>query len=179
MTSKRESGSASVDAPRVGSAELDALMHDHADTVYRMAMGIVRDPALADDVLQETLIRAWRSGPLDDDGRVPRAWLLKVARNVAISMLRSRREVVVGPESLPEHETLGVSRTVEGRHALADLWRALSVLNEDDRTLVVLREMDGLSYDELSELLGMPLATVKTRLFRARRTLQKSMEEWR
>ena len=58
--------------------------------MYRLALSIVRDPALADDVVQETLIKAWRAAPLDADGSVPRAWMTKVARNTAISMLRTR-----------------------------------------------------------------------------------------
>ena len=159
---------------------LDALIADHAGAVYRFALSIVRDPSLADDVVQETMIKAWRAGPVDDDGTIPRAWLFRVARNTAISMLRSRRDVVLGPESLPDDSSgPGVSRTVEGRAAIADLWDALSLLNEDDRALVVLRELDGMSYEEMADLLGMPLTTVKTRLFRARRVLARSLEEWR
>ncbi len=159
---------------------LDGLIATHASAVYRFALSIVRDPALADDVVQETMIKAWRSAPTEADGTVPRAWLFRVARNTAISMLRSRRDVVLGPEALPDGSSgPGVSRTVEGRAALADLWDALNVLNEDDRALIVLRELDGMSYEEMAELLGLPLSSVKTRLFRARRVLAKSMEEWR
>lgn len=150
----------------------------HAAVVYRLALSIVRDPALADDVVQETLIKAWRGAPVDADGSVPRAWLMKVARNTAISLLRGRREDLYGDDAPEQASAITVARTVEGRAALGDLRGALDRLDEDARTLIVLREVDGLSYDEIAAAMDLPLPTVKTRLFRARQTLKRALEEW-
>lgn len=176
----RESAATSGSTRRSIAPEmLRAAIDQHAAVIYRLALSIVRDPALADDVVQETLIKAWRSAPLDPDGSVPRAWMSKVARNTAISMLRSRREHPIADDHLPERASgLTVSRTVEGRAALSDLRQALDLLDTDARALVVLREIDGMSYEEIASAMDLPLPTVKTRLFRARQSLKRALEAW-
>jgi RNA polymerase sigma-70 factor (ECF subfamily) len=158
---------------------LRAAIDQHAAVVYRLALSIVRDPSLADDVVQETLIKAWRSAPLDPDGSVPRAWMTKVARNTAISMLRTRREDPTESARLPERVSrLTPARAVEGRAALGELRHALDRLDPDARTLIVLREIDGLSYEDIAAAMDLPLPTVKTRLFRARQQLKRALEGW-
>jgi RNA polymerase sigma-70 factor (ECF subfamily) len=167
-------------APPPSPEDLRAVVDAHAAAVYRVAVSVVHDGSLAEDVVQETMIKAWRHAPLDDSGQIPRAWLLRVARNTAISLLRSRREDLHGPDTLPEAaETSETIRTVEGRAALDDLWVALGRLDEDARSLIVMREVDDLSYEEIAEATGLPLPTVKTRLFRARRALKDALKEWR
>jgi RNA polymerase sigma-70 factor (ECF subfamily) len=167
-------------APRVSAPELlQAAIDEHAGVLYRLALSIVRDPALADDVVQETLIKAWRHAPVDGHGTVPRAWLMRVARNTAISLLRTRREDMYGDDAIPERPSgITVARTVEGRAALDDLRRALETLDEDARALIVLREIDGLSYEDIAAAMELPLPTVKTRLFRARQALKRALEAW-
>jgi RNA polymerase sigma-70 factor, ECF subfamily len=158
---------------------LRAAIDQHAAVVYRLALSIVRDPALADDVVQETLIKAWRSAPLDADGSVPRAWMTKVARNTAISMLRTRREDPTASDRLPERVSkLTPARAVEGRAALGELRRALDRLDEDARTLIVLREIEGMTYEDIAAAMDLALPTVKTRLFRARQQLKRALEGW-
>jgi RNA polymerase sigma-70 factor, ECF subfamily len=158
---------------------LRAAIDQHAAVVYRLALSIVRDPSLADDVVQETLIKAWRAAPLDEHGSVPRAWMTKVARNTAISMLRTRREDPMADDRLPDRAT-GVTpaRTVEGRAALGELRVALDHLDQDARTLIILREVDGMTYEDIAAAMDLPLPTVKTRLFRARQQLKRAMEGW-
>ncbi|MEM9203547.1 MAG: RNA polymerase sigma factor [Actinomycetota bacterium] len=165
---------------RPSEADLRRVVERHAGAVYRLALTIVHDPALADDVVQETMLKAWRKAPVDPNQEIPRAWLMKVARNTAISLLRTRREDLHGPDTLPETE-LGIetTRTVEGRAQFDELRDAMRHLDEDARTLIVLKEVDGLSYDEIAETLDLPLPTVKTRLFRARRALKDALKEWR
>jgi RNA polymerase sigma-70 factor (ECF subfamily) len=160
--------------------DLRAVINRHAAAVYRVARSIVHDPALADDVVQETMLKAWRNSPVPPGEEIPRNWLLKVARNTAISLLRTRREDLHGPDTLPEG-TGGPSttRTVEGRHQLDDLWKAMEQLDEDARALIILEEVDDLSYEEIAQTLDLPLPTVKTRLFRARKALKDAMKEWR
>ncbi len=159
---------------------LRAVVDRHAMAVYRVALSVVHDPALADDVVQETMLKAWRRSPVPAGEEIPKAWLLKVARNTAISLLRSRREDLHGPDTLPEGPAgAETTRTVEGRAQLAELWEAMRHLDEDARSLIVLKEVDGLSYEEIAAALDLPLPTVKTRLFRARKALKDALKEWR
>jgi RNA polymerase sigma-70 factor (ECF subfamily) len=157
---------------------LRAAIEQHAAVVYRLAVSIVRDPALADDVVQETMIKAWRHAPQQADGTVPRAWMLRVARNAAISLLRTRRENLYGDDTPEQISGITVARAVEGRAALGELSRALDRLEPDERAVVVLREIDGLSYDDIAAAMDLPLPTVKTRLFRARQQLKRALEDW-
>lgn len=161
-------------------AQLRAVVDQYAASVYRVALTIVRDPALADDVVQETLLKAWRKGPFDEAGQIPRAWLLKVARNTAISLLRTRREDLHSPDTMPDRGGgIEIPRTIEGRVQLEELWEALRHLDADARALIVLKEVDGLSYEEIAATLDFSLPTVKTRLFRARNQLKDALKEWR
>lgn len=166
--------------PAPNPDDLRAVVDRHAAAVYRVARSIVHDPALADDVVQETMLKAWRQSPVGPGEEIPRNWLLKVARNTAISLLRTRREDLHGPDTLPEGPgSVSTTRTVEGRAQLDDLWKAMARLDEDARALIVLKEVDHLSYEEIAATLDLPLPTVKTRLFRARRALKDAMKEWR
>lgn len=172
----RRNGSASE--PAVD--ELQAVVDRHAAAVYRVALSIVRDPSLADDVVQETMIKAWRNSPVEPGAEIPRSWLLKVAHNAAISLLRTRREDLRGPDTFPEAAgEIETDRQVEGMAQLDDLWEAMRRLDEDARVLIALKEVDGLSYEEIADTLDLPLPTIKTRLFRARRQLKDALKEWR
>lgn len=165
---------------RPSEAQLRHVVDRHAAAVYRVALTVVHDPALADDVVQETMLKAWRRGPVGPNQEIPKAWLVKVARNTAISLLRTRREDLHGPDTLPDvHEGIETTRTVEGRAQLEELWQAMWRLDEGARTLIVLREVDGLSYEQIAEMLDVSLPTVKTRLFRARTALKDALKEWR
>ncbi|MDZ7679972.1 MAG: RNA polymerase sigma factor [Acidimicrobiales bacterium] len=185
-TGDRIDGTAAGGSPprRRRGAEVDRALADlvaaHGDAVYRLARSIVHDPSLADDVVQETMVKAWRALP-DFDGEVPRPWLLKVARNTAISLLRTRREQVREAGEFGDMAATGggPDTTAVDRAAVDQMWVALAQLDETSRSMVVMRELSGLSYEEIAEVLDLPLATVKTRLFRARRALQHAMKEWR
>ena len=120
-------------------------------------------------------------GPQFEGGTVPRAWLMKVARNTAISLLRTRRDDPTEPEDLVGVAASGSGTSVAAtdRIAMEHMWTAMAELDETSRSVVVMRELSGMSYEEIAEVLDVPLPTVKTRLFRARRLLQVSMKEWR
>jgi RNA polymerase sigma-70 factor, ECF subfamily len=96
-------------------------------------------------------------------------------------MLRKRREDFRDPVNVPEIPDLvgQTDRQAAGRAMVNDLWIALADLDQTSRTIVVLRELEGLTYEEISDVLDLPLPTIKTRLFRSRRTLASVLEEWR
>ncbi len=161
--------------------ELRLLVTEHGDAIYRLAVSIVRDAPLAEDIAQEVLIKAWTALPTLRDRRALRSWVLRIAHNTSISTLRARRALVVDPIDLPEPAMVpehSVESTVQGSVVMDDFTEALNQLDDLSRSIVVLRELEGLSYDEIAEVLGVPLPTVKTRLLRARRRLGAAMRGW-
>jgi RNA polymerase sigma-70 factor (ECF subfamily) len=166
--------------PRVGAPDrqLRALIDDHADAIFRMAFSVLRDRGLAEDVVQETLITAWRRLPeWRGDGSL-QGWVLSIAHNTSVSYLRRIRDDATEPSRMPEHAAPDdVERHVGGRADLEALTSALAGLDDISRSVVVLRDIEGLSYQEIADVLGLPLPTIKTRLLRARRELQRVLHQ--
>jgi len=161
-------------------ASLAALVGEHSGAVYRLARSIVGDPGLADDVTQETFIKVWkRHGEFRGDGSL-RGWILKIAHREAITVLRRSRDAATDPDRLAvPPDPMRVSRVVEGRLAYEGFQAALAELDELSRAVLVLREVEGLAYDEIADALEVPVPTVKTRLLRTRRQLAAKLEGWR
>lgn len=160
--------------------QLEELVREHLDAVYRVAFSVVRDSALAEDVAQDAILKAWKALPTFRGESSLRSWLLRITHNTAISTLRRRREEYRDPDLLPEHEQLiTTEKKVVDTMSMNAFEEALESLDELSRSIVVLREVEGMAYDEISEALDVPLPTVKTRLLRARRTLAAALEGWR
>ncbi len=164
----------------VTNVQLEELMTEHAEAAYRVALSVTRDPDLAQDVTQDAMLKAWQALPTFRGDSPLRNWVLRITHNTAISALRKRREVLQDPFEMPEQEVgRSVERQAHGRLALDAFEAALGELDELTRSIVVLREVESLSYDEIADLLDVPLPTVKTRLLRARRQLAAALEGWR
>lgn len=160
---------------------LHDLVVEHGDAVYRLAMSIVRDNALAEDIAQDTMVKAWLALPTLRSDTSLRSWVLRIAHNTAISTLRTRRAVVVDPQEMPDQSTVperSVENRVQGGEVMNDFVAALDDLDDLSRSIVVLREVEDLSYDEIADVLNIPLPTVKTRLLRSRRKLGSALREW-
>jgi RNA polymerase sigma factor (sigma-70 family) len=136
--------------------------------VYGLAVGIVGDPSVAEEVAQETFLRAWRHASTFDParGRVI-TWLLAIARNVALDALRMRRQVSVDPDVLIDLRADGRTEP-EAHGVLADecerVRRALRSLPEEQRRAVLLAAFFGRTAREIGEIEGIPLGTAKTRI---------------
>ncbi len=171
----------SVVSDQLAEAEpFTAIVDEHGPAVYRLAKSVVRDSALADDVAQETFIKVWRHLPQFRGEGSLKSWILRIAHNESVSSLRKIRDSATDPGRMPEaQEPIPTNRVVEGRMAASELIVALEDLDELSREIVVLREVEGFSYDEIADTLGVPIPTVKTRLLRARRTLARRLEDWR
>lgn len=170
-----------VDPPPHDPSELHKLVVDHGDAVYRLALSVVRDKSLAEDIAQETMVKAWMALPTLRDQTSIRSWVLRIAHNTSISTVRARKAIAVDPHLLPESaapDDRSVEARVQSDAVVSDFIVALDTLDELSRSVVVLRELEGLSYDEIAELLNVPLPTVKTRLLRARRRLGSTLREW-
>jgi len=160
------------------SGDYERLVHEHKDRIYSLAVWTLRDPEEARDVAQEALVRLW-----EHRGKVEipaaRSWLMTTTHHLCVDRLRRRtRRPEVDQESLvvpladdgPDPQRLAAaSQTARAIH------RALSALAEQDRTVVVMREMQGMSYDEIARALEVPLGTLKARLHRARERLRRQL----
>lgn len=118
------------------------------------------------------MIKAWQGLSRFRGDSSLRSWILRIAHNTAISMLRRRRESVMAPEDMPE--LVGGIDPARSSAAMSDLRQvraALEQLDELSRSAVILREVEGMSYQEIADTLEVPISTVKTRLLRARKRL--------
>ena len=168
--------------------EAQALVHLH--DMYGAAMRLTRNPISAEDLVQEAILRAWKNWANFKTGTNCRAWLLRIQTNTFIngyrrtrteqdfldskrlgtvadgSYLRHGSEIWSNPEKGYEHNN--ISNPVSA---------ALDRLKPEFRTVLVLSDMNDLSYKEISHLIDVPIGTVMSRLFRARRNMRGMLTE--
>jgi RNA polymerase sigma-70 factor, ECF subfamily len=166
-------------------AAFDALVSRHYRGIYSMLYQMTGSADDASDLTQETFVRAYSRLETFQLGRPFSAWLRRIASNLCIDMLRKRRTPTVSLDQQAEAGFELADTSVEGspedrleigeeaRRVLA----AVQKLPEKQRTVVVLRHLEGMSLEEISRCLGMPLGTVKVNLFRARETMRKLVGE--
>jgi RNA polymerase sigma-70 factor (ECF subfamily) len=145
------------------------LYENYSRDVYRFALYLSGDPVLADDITSETFVRVW-SSPEPIRLATVKGYLLTIARNLWLMERRrySRRQALDEVnETLPD---IGPSalRKVEAKDELGRVLRALQELPEVDRTALLMRANEGLPYEEIAVALGLPIATVKVKVHRAR-----------
>jgi RNA polymerase sigma-70 factor (ECF subfamily) len=164
--------------------EREALVH--LDAVYRMALRLTGDPPDAEDLVQETMLKAYRAWDRYERGTNAKAWLLTILRNTYINQYRRAKS---RPSTVDVHdiEPFTVFRDVadtdpEGTFfaRLVDdrVTAAIDALPEEFREVLVLSDVEDLSYAEIAKVVGAPLGTVKSRLFRARQLLQRRLYDY-
>ncbi len=163
-------------------AALVELYDRHASAVYGMAMSLLRDPALAQDVSQEVFVRVWiRAGTFDAGRGSTLAWLLSVTRNLALDELRRQRRGLERVERLAREAGLSVASQVEA--LLHRGWQServldsLSDLSALQRETVDLVYFQGYTLVEVAERLGVAVGTVKSRLHSALVALRASLDQ--
>ena len=144
-------------------------------TLRRFARALVRNPERADDLVQDTLERAITRLDSYMPGTNMRAWLFTILRNNYINELRRSRTTAMAPETI-DSMMPPVGASQDQGLALRDLQRALQMLSPDMREVVLLVGLEGLSYDEAAEILGVKVGTVKSRLCRGREALRLLMD---
>jgi RNA polymerase sigma-70 factor, ECF subfamily len=168
-------------------AEFDTQVLAALPHVVRFARSLAHDDALADDLVQETYLRAYRSWATFKPGADARRWLFTICRNVFLRH-REREERMVdtsGEDAELESLAAAVDHGDATRNGLGDLLdrievgpairAALAAVPEVYRTAAILVDVEGESYESAAEVLGVPVGTVRSRLFRARRLLQQSL----
>jgi RNA polymerase sigma-70 factor (ECF subfamily) len=157
--------------------------------VYSLIVRMVRDPATAEDLAQDAFVKAYRSLRGYDPSRKLSSWLFKIAHNTTIDHLRRHAPETVPLEAPPDHEdgrgglaavladgsVEDPAAAAERRDMASSLERAVSRLRPEYREAVVLFYVEGASYQEICEVTGLPLGTVKTNLHRARKELAQEM----
>jgi len=144
----------------------------------RFARALTGDPALADDLVQDCLERAMAKSHLYDPSRPLRAWLFTMLRNLHVSGLRrsSRSTVVKTVDDLMDGEG-AVPPDQEHRLAAGSIAEALGMLAPQHREVIVLVGLEEMSYRDVSEILGVPIGTVMSRLSRAREHMRQLLED--
>jgi RNA polymerase sigma-70 factor (ECF subfamily) len=171
---------------RAGKGDADAfagLVRAHAPYVYNLALRLLQDPQEAEDLAQETFLRAWRALPRFRAEARFATWLYRIATNLCynrLPVLKAELKALDPDEGVPiPDEREYVSHAVLSDELQAHLHRAIAELPDGYRLLITLRHLQGMSYAEIAEATQMPLGTVKTGIFRARRQLQEVLAEWK
>jgi RNA polymerase sigma factor (sigma-70 family) len=143
----------------------------------RYARALVRDQSAADDLVQDALTRALSKAHLWQEGTDLRAWLFTILHNQYVNHVRRgvREGVSVGLSETETRLTAGPSQ--QARLQLRDLDRALARLPEEQRQVILLAGMEGMSYDEMAVVMGVPVGTIRSRLSRGRDALRVLMGE--
>jgi len=169
--------------PVNAAAETGDLFTAYHDRICRYIAGMIRDPAEAEDLTQETFLRAHCRQDALRDPKAARGWLYRIATNVCLDRLRqrARQAAVDGETELPHAgsgapETPSAQEQAERAETSACVQRCLDYLPDSYRAVILLYEAHGLTAVEIAELLGVTVASIKIRLHRARRKLQEIME---
>lgn len=165
----------------------DLLVRKYQHRVLKLVSRFVSEPAEAEDVAQEAFIKAYRALPAFRGDSAFYTWLYRIAINTAKNALVSNRRRPVDfdldmqdPDQYERHARLKEADTPEGVLLTDEIRvvveKALEQLPEDLRTAIVLRELEGLSYEEIAEAMDCPVGTVRSRIFRAREAIDKKLK---
>src|SRR5438128_1650402 len=151
----------------------ERLYRKHAGDVYRYALVVLRNEADAEDVTQTTFLNAYRAFKNGEHPRAPQNWLIAIAHNVCRQRFRqaSRR-----PHEVAYEEELAEAVAPEESPSAQDIRRALSHLAFNQRAALVMRELEGRSYNDIAGILDLSVSAVETLIFRARRALREQLE---
>lgn len=172
----------------------DLLVLKHQHRVQRLIARYIRDPEQVFDLTQETFIKAYRALPRFRGDSAFYTWIYRIAVNTAKNQLASDAragymvslnsggsdesdEPMIEPEALRDASTPDALAAAEELRNAVD--KSISELPEDLRTALTLREMEGLNYEEIAAVMDCPIGTVRSRIFRAREAIQKSIQPFK
>jgi len=144
---------------------------EHVPRLRRYARALLGERHAADDLVQDTLERAWRKFHLWRPGSDLRAWLFSIMHNVFVNQVRTKRNDM--ERTMEELPTVAVRATQSDLLEVADVDRALRALSDDQREVLILVAVEEMTYEEVSRTLGIPIGTVMSRLSRARERMRR------
>lgn len=175
MISRNQTHSASVSQNMADKQKrYEALVHAlHAD-IYRYAFWLVKDKHVAEDIVQETFLRAWKSLDSLNDEKAAKSWLITILRRENARRFERKQFDLV---DIDDHSVADDGMSHESRIEQRELRQHIAALSEEYREPLMLQVIFGFSGEEISEQLGLNKNTVMTRLFRARNQLKDAIEQ--
>jgi RNA polymerase sigma-70 factor, ECF subfamily len=180
-----------VDQARNGNrAAFEALFQKYHRRAFAVALGVLKRPDDAMDVVQDAFIKVHKHIATFQGASSFYTWLYRIVMNLAIDHVRRTRKVVEWGDDVPISEAAGdgallprvedenPSRTVVRRELSDKIRQALDTLPEYHRAVILLREVEGMSYEEMAEILDVPKGTIMSRLFHARRKMQDQLQPY-
>jgi len=170
-----------------GRKKRSAFAHDvleHSDGLYRYALKLTRDEQEAEDLVQETLLKAYRNYSKTRTSSNYRAWAYTILRNEFISRKRKpKREVPFDPDFDTDRLATSSSESEpfknDWKQSVSDeILLALDGLGETHRSVILLCDVEGLTYEEISQIMKCPIGTVRSRVFHARKQLRQHLREY-
>jgi RNA polymerase sigma factor (sigma-70 family) len=152
----------------------ERLYRKHAGDVYRYALVVMRNESDAEDVTQTTFMNAYRAMERGERPRQPQNWLITIAHNVCRQRFRQSQR---RPSEVAYEEELAEATVDDDAISAEDIRRALGHLAFNQRSALVMRELEGRSYQEIAEIMGVSVSAVETLIFRARRALREQLDE--
>ncbi len=161
----------------------------HLDAMYNFALRLTSDPSDAEDLVQDTIVKAFRFFSSYEKGTNAKAWLFRILKNSYINNYRkqSKQPNQVDYDEVSEfYETIRADRTdtsdLEDKMFRElvddDISQALEELPEDFRTVVLLCDVEGFTYEEIANMLDVPIGTIRSRLHRGRNLLKAQLKEY-
>jgi len=161
----------------------EEMVTAHLDSLYRTALRLTGRAQDAEDLVQEAYLRAWRSLHTYRPGTNPKAWLFRILHNAHIDRYRASTRAVQTVDELEGQDPAFVVHETPESEVLAgvmdaEVRQALTALPEVFRTCLILADLEGFSYQEIADILGIPRGTVMSRLFRGRRAMRRALAEY-
>lgn len=172
-----------IRAQQGDQAAFAALVNRHGEYVYNLALRVIRQPAEAQEVAQEAFVRAWRGLPNFQRTAQFHTWLYRIVVNLCYNRLpQLKQELLILVPDAAAHQLADPQQQVEANllssELTAVLHQAIDALPQHYRLLITLRHRQELSYNEIVDITGLPLGTVKTGIHRARALLRTALEEY-
>ncbi len=155
----------------------EALVRRHRQQVYRVALRVLGDPIEAEDAAQDAFVQAWRALPRFRGDAAFGTWMYRVVTNGCLNRLRDRRRTDPLPDVLRAAGTDTADSAI-ARVQIADVKRAVANLTPEQRAAWVLRELEGLTYEQIADALDLSLSAVKARIHRARQEILHELRGW-
>ncbi len=159
-----------------------SMFEEYYDRIYRYVVSLVHDPTEAEDLTQETFLRAFRQRDSLREPAALAAWLYRIATHVSLDRLRQRArrtphesDADLAEVEVPDADSPSLQQELEQEEMSACVQQYLTRLPDSYRAVILLHDLHGLTGGQIAETLDLPLATVKMRLHRARRQLQAAL----